>query len=376
MKRVAILGSTGSIGKQTLEIIRIHKDAFEVVALSAASNIEELNQQCLEFSPKIACIEDASLAKQVKATNIVIGSDGLCQICRDENVDIVVMAIVGYAALLPTLAAIKANKRVALANKECLVAGGELIMQALKNSKADLIPIDSEQSAIFQCLQKHVALSRLILTASGGPFFRYSDQELESIDVKAALNHPSWKMGPKNTIDSSTLLNKGLEVIEAHFLFDVPLDKIEVVIHPQSVIHSLVEYVDSSMIAQLSEPTMTLPIQYALTYPERKPSLCPPFNFLKARALEFYPVDTKRFKCLQLCIDAARMGGSAPCFLNAANEVLVSRFLKKEITWHQIGDFLEELMQQHKPVFDLSLDSISEIDLEARSLALGGVLNL
>jgi 1-deoxy-D-xylulose-5-phosphate reductoisomerase len=373
MKRVAILGSTGSIGKQTLEIIRMHKDAFEVVALSAASNVRALNKQCLEFSPKIACIEDPSLAKEVKAQNVVIGSEGLCQICRDENVDIVVMAVVGYAALLPTLSAIKAGKRVALANKECLVAGGQFIMQALKNSKAELIPIDSEQSAIFQCLQKDVALSRLILTASGGPFFRYSDKELEAVDVKAALNHPSWKMGPKNTIDSSTLLNKGLEVIEAHFLFNVPLDKIEVVIHPQSVIHSLVEYVDSSMIAQLSEPTMTLPIQYALTYPERKPSPCPPFNFLKERALEFYPVDTKRFKCLQLCIDAARMGGSAPCFLNAANEVLVSRFLKGDITWHQIGDFLEELMQRHKPVFDLSLDSIREIDLEARSLALGGV---
>ena len=361
-RRVAILGSTGSIGKQTLEVIRQNRDAFEVVALSAHKNSTELRAQCLEFSPQIVCAGDPSL---IEGYEVVTGGEGLSYIASHEKVDTVIVAIVGYAALLPVLAAIESGKRIGLANKECVVAGGSIIMERLRNSKAEIIPIDSEQSAIFQCLKghNHSEVSRLILTASGGPFFRDS----KTPDLKSALCHPTWKMGPKNTIDSSTLLNKGLEVIESPYLFNMPLDQIDVVIHPQSVIHSMVEYVDSSMIAQMSEPTMTLPIQYALSYPSRIPSLCPPFDFSKMRSLEFYPVDYKRFKCLQLCVDAARIGGSMPCFLNAVNEVLVEKFLRGEILWHQIGDFLEESMSRHTPIFDLSLEAIELVDLEARN---------
>jgi 1-deoxy-D-xylulose-5-phosphate reductoisomerase len=271
--------------------------------------------------------------------------EGLLEVASHPSVNYVVSAMTGAIGILPTAQAIKEGKTIGLANKEVLVSAGAYIMQLAKENNVSIIPIDSEHSAIFQCLQGNSFkdVRRLILTASGGPFLHTPQEDLASITVEKALAHPTWQMGPKVTVDSSTLMNKGFEVIEAHFLFDIPIDKIEVVIHPQSIIHSFVEYIDGSILAQMSEPNMMMPIQYALTYPERRESPLEPFAFAKHGSLQFFPPDIQKFQCLDLAFKALAQGGSAPCYLNAANEVLVGRFCRKEIGWHEIGIKLESL---------------------------------
>lgn len=374
MKRVVILGSTGSIGQNVLRVVRHLPERFRVVGLAARSSIDVLEAQVREFSPKGVAVFDPDRAVELgKRLGVPVqaGMDGLCALATLAEADIVVVALSGTVGIVPTLAAVGVKgRRVALANKEALVSAGSLIMQEVERNGVELVPIDSEHSALFQCLNGKgmEQVRRLVLTASGGPFWK---SQAESFSVEEALAHPTWTMGPKVTIDSSTLMNKGLEVIEAHFLFKAPLDKIEVVIHPQSVIHSMVEWVDGSMSAQMSQPHMLFPIQYALTYPERVEGILPPFDFHRYPSLEFHQPPTKKFPCLDLAFEALRRGGSAPCYLNAANEVLVDRFLRKEIGWREIGSRLEELFCRHEIEKIINVEKILEIDMLAREQAMG-----
>ncbi|WP_194847218.1 1-deoxy-D-xylulose-5-phosphate reductoisomerase [Candidatus Neptunochlamydia vexilliferae] len=374
MKNIAILGSTGSIGTNTLEVAA-HL-GYEVSALAAHSNIDLLEAQVQKFHPKCVAVFDRERGEELKRrlpdTPIVFGMEGLVEAATLPEVDFVVSAIVGAAGIVPTLRAIETGKTIGLANKEVLIAAGELIMEAAKKQNVQILPIDSEHSAIFQCLQGESpsAVDRLILTASGGPFRNYSYQELEAVKPEKALNHPNWKMGKKITIDSSTLMNKGLEVIEAKFLFNTPVEKIAVVVHPQSIVHSLVEYVDGSLIAQMGVHDMRVPIQYALTYPERKKGISPCFDFQKWSKLEFFKPDLKKFPCLRLAYEAAKVGGTLPCFMNGANEVLVHHFLEGKIRWVEIGQKLETLMEAHKAYPQESLETLLEVDKEARTLAM------
>lgn len=371
-KRVSIFGSTGSIGQNVLSIVRHFKNDFRVTALAAKSNTSLLETQAKEFHPEIVAVYDKEkaleLQKRIPHVKVVGGMEGLLEMAAYESVDLVVAAMTGSVGILPTARAISCGKTIALANKEVLVSAGDQILKLAKQHNVQLLPIDSEHNAIFQCLQgsHQKEIRRIILTASGGPFSRSSQEELNTITIEKALAHPTWRMGAKVTIDSSTLMNKGLEVIEAHFLFGVAVDKIEVVIHPQSVIHSIVEFIDGSMIAQLSEPNMLFPIQYAMTYPERKEGLLPPFDFSKARSLEFAPPDLKKFPCLDLAYYALSKGGSLPCYLNAANEKLVERFLKGEIHWQEIGSKLEKLLMRHQPERHPTLEALLEVDALAR----------
>jgi 1-deoxy-D-xylulose-5-phosphate reductoisomerase len=373
MKKIAILGSTGSIGTSALGVARHLPSEVQVVALAARGNIALLEAQVREFHPRIVAVFefDAARALQLKFPDlrVVAGMEGLQEVASHADVDFVLAAISGSLGILPTVAAIKSGKQIGLANKEVLVAAGAYIMQLAKECGSQILPVDSEHSAIFQCLEEGQEVRRLILTASGGPFWRKSQEELEGITVEQALNHPNWKMGPKITIDSSTLMNKGLEVIEAHFLFGMPVSKIEVVIHPQSVIHSMVEYVDGSMMAQMSEPNMCIPIQYAMTYPKRMPGLLPPFDFSRFSQLDFLPRRKGMFRCLELAYDALGMGGTAPCYLNAANEVLVQQFLERKIGWKQIGEKLDRLMQAYSPEKEVNLENILAVDALARAQA-------
>ena len=374
-KKIAILGSTGSIGTNTLNIARALNQEIKVKALAARSNISLLEPQIREFKPEIVAVYEEEKALELKKTfphlKIVSGMEGLLEVATHSEVDFVVSAMTGAVGILPTAEAIKAGKTIGLANKEVLVAAGAYIMSLAQEKGVSILPIDSEHSAIFQCLQGNSLkdVRRLILTASGGPFLHTSQEDLKKVTLEKALAHPTWSMGSKVTIDSSTLMNKGFEVIEAHFLFGISLDKIEVVIHPQSIIHSFVEYSDGSILAQMSEPTMMIPIQYALTYPERRGSLLEPFVFTKHSRLEFFPPDRERFRCLDLAFKALSKGGSAPCYLNAANEVLVSRFCKKEIRWHEIGEKLEALLMKHEVLHSLDLDGLLKVDALARKEA-------
>jgi 1-deoxy-D-xylulose-5-phosphate reductoisomerase len=378
MKRVAILGSTGSIGQTALAVAEHLREQVEVVALAAHGNIDLLEEQVRRFSPKYVAVADpkraTELRRRLAGKDVGEGIEGVSALASCPEVDFVLMAITGTAALLPTVAAIRAGKQIGLASKEVLVSGGEWIMQLVKRYAVDLIPVDSEHSAIFQCLQggKTWDVSRLILTASGGPFREYSVSELESVDVASALKHPTWNMGAKITVDSSTLMNKGLEVIEAYWLFGLPVDKIEVVVHPQSIVHSMVEFRDRSILAQMGEPSMQLPIQYAMTFPERREGAMTAFDFTRARRMDFYQADTRRFRCLDLAFEALRVGGSLPCFMSAANEVLVDRFLKEQIRWTDIAQRLEDLMQAHAVQPLDNLDDILAIDALGRMEA-GGV---
>lgn len=375
MKKIALLGCTGSIGRSTLEVVRHLKDSLRIVALAAHSNIDLLEQQAKEFSPQLIAVYDSEKAKELKKRipnfTILPGIEGLKAVATLESADQVVSAMVGTVGLIPTVASLKAGKNVALANKEVLISGGSLVMSLVKEKGIQLLPIDSEHSALFQCLlgEKKSSVSRLILTASGGPFRSFNDDQFNQITVEQALNHPTWSMGPKITIDCSTLMNKGLEVIEAHWLFDIPVDKIQVVIHPQSIIHSMVEFIDGSSIAQMGEPNMMVPIQYSLTYPDRQQGMMRPLDLTKIRSLEFYPPNLKQFKCLHLAFESLKLGGSFPCFMNAANETLVDRFLQKQISWSEIGTKLEELMLKHTAQNVESLDHILEVDNEARKKA-------
>jgi len=375
MKKIALLGSTGSIGTSTLRIVQHLPHSFQITALAAHSNHRLLAEQIACFNPQIACIYCPEYAPALKArfphVHIVTGDEGLAEIVAHSSVDYVVMAIVGMRALKPTIEAIKAGKTIGLASKEVLVSAGEYISHLAKQKGVTLLPIDSEHSAIFQCLErrKHEEIRRVILTASGGPFRKHSREQLDSVTVEEALAHPTWNMGPKVTIDSSTLANKGLEMIEARWFFDLPPEKIEVVIHPQSIIHSFVEFVDGSMIAQISEPNMIYPIQYALTYPERQIGMFPPFDFLKNSQLTFFPPDLDRFPALRLAQESLKCGKSLPAFYNGANEVLVERFLNKEISWNSIAGLLEKLLSRHQAIAAESLEAILSIDQLAREEA-------
>lgn len=375
-KRIALLGSTGSIGQNTLKVAK-HL-GHHVVALAAHSNIALLEEQARQFEPELIAVFDPesarTLAHRLPSVRVVGGMEGLLEVASLECATHVVSALSGTVGILPTAEALKRKKVLLLANKEALVSAGEVMMRLAEEKGTEIIPIDSEHSALFQCLQgrKRGDVHRLVLTASGGPFRTFSAERLGEITVEEALAHPTWKMGPKVTIDCSTLMNKGLEAIEAHYLFGLPIDHIEVVIHPQSVIHGMVQFVDGSSLAQLSDPHMIYPIQYALTHPQRTHGLLKHLDLTAYGTLEFLSPDVSKFPCLQLAMDALKEGGSMPCFMNAANETLVHRFLLKEISWDQIGKRLEKLMEKHTIEKDLSLESVLAVDAEARSVASKG----
>ena len=366
IKRLAILGSTGSIGQQTLEVVRVLPHRFRILGLAAGQNTELLAKQISEFQPKFVCHQDKEALTHL--TNAEYEFLSLEEIASHSQVDIVVIATSGKSGLLPTLAALKAGKNVALANKESLVMAGDIITSEAKLNSARILPIDSEHSAIWQCLHGETKeLAQLILTASGGPFRHYSPARLNGVTVEQALKHPSWQMGKKVTIDSATLMNKGLEVIEAHWLFDMPFDNIRIVIHPQSIIHSMVEFVDGSVKAQLSYPDMRLPIQYALSYPERLPNpQLPKLNWENINSLTFEQPDFDNFPCLKLAIEAGMKGGTCPAVLCAADEVAVELFLSRRIKFTDIAHLVERALEQHQVIAHPSLDEIIEADGWAR----------
>ena len=334
-----------------------------------------MEKQAQEFNPQLIAVYDEDkaleLQKRLPHFEVVAGKVGLMAVATHPPAQMIISALTGTIGLIPTVAAIQAGKNIGLANKESLVSGGALVMSLVKEHGVQLIPIDSEHSALFQCLngEDPKKIHRMILTASGGPFRTWPREQVGQVTVEQALSHPTWRMGPKITIDCSTLMNKGLEVIEAHWLFDVPIKQIEVVIHPQSFIHSMIEFMDGSMMAQLGDPNMITPIQYAMTYPERQPGMLPKFDFTKMHNFQFYPPDFERFRCLSLAFDAILNGGSMPCFMNAANEALVNRFLAKEISWQEIGIKLEKLMHAHQSMVINSLDDILAVDAQARQEA-------
>ena len=353
-KKIAILGSTGSIGTQSLEVIKANSANFEVVVLTAYKNVDLLLEQALIFKPKYVVIGDSSQYTYLKSqligqnTTVWQGKKALEEVVQIPEIDTVLTALVGYSGFLPTLAAIKAQKNIALANKETLVVGGEIIMALAKEKQVNIYPVDSEHSAIFQCLQgeKHKSIERLILTASGGPFRKTSLEDLQHVTLKQALKHPNWNMGAKITIDSASMMNKGLELIEAHWLFDIPPEKIDIIIHRQSIIHSMVQFQDSSIIAQMGYPDMKLPIIYALSYPERLKTDFKRFNFADYPSLNFELPDKKRFHNLTLAFEALKQGGNMPCILNAANEMSVELFLKAKIGFLEIAKINEICMQK------------------------------
>ncbi len=372
MKKIAILGSTGSIGTQTLDIIEENPDCYQAAVLTCGKNIELLGKQIEKHSPSLAVVmneNDAALMKKkYPHTEILYGMEGLVTAAAETDCDMVLNSLVGMLGLTPTYYAIKAGKDIALANKETLVAGGELIMDAIYDQKVRLLPVDSEHSAIFQALQGNEQndIKRIILTASGGPFRRYTTDQLEHITSSQALKHPNWKMGAKITIDSATMMNKGLEVIEARWLFNIPPDAIEVTVHPQSIIHSMVEYVDNSIIAQLGVPDMRIPISYALSYPKRLDNSYESIDFTKTGILTFETPDFNTFECLALAYEAIREGGSYPVVLNAANEVLVQQFLEDRISFLDIQNTIKKVIEQHEPEYHLNLETILEIDRNVR----------
>ncbi len=372
MKKIALLGSTGSIGRSTLKVVRHLKDEIGVAALAARSNLDLLEAQVREFQPALVAIGDplkaAEFRKRMPHVEVVEGQEGLCAAAAFSEADFTMLAMSGIAGLAPALAAISAGKQIGLANKEILVCAGELISRLAEERGVKLLPVDSEHSALFQCLEGNSSreIRRMILTASGGPFRTLPLKQLQTVTIEEALAHPNWRMGPKVTIDSSTLMNKGLELIEARWLFNLPAEKFEVVVHPQSIIHSCIEYCDGSILAQMGEPDMVLPIQYALTWPNRRPGLLPPFDFMKNGQLTFEQPDRKKFICLRLAEESLKAGRSYSCALNAANEVLVDRFLNGELGWLDIGIKLEKLMSSHSASDMLTLDSVLAIDGETR----------
>jgi 1-deoxy-D-xylulose-5-phosphate reductoisomerase len=377
MKKVLILGSTGSIGVNTLNVIRQFPDRFSVAALTVNTRIDLLEPQIHEFKPPVVVVKDEKLAEELRKRlkikcDVLSGIEGLISAAANLNYDILLGAMVGFAGLAPTLEAIKRGKRIALANKETLVVGGELVTALCKKHNSEIIPVDSEHSAIYQCLvgEDVQSVSKIILTASGGPFLHLTKEDLQNVTVKDALNHPTWKMGNKITIDSASMMNKGLEVIEAHWLFGLPKEKIEVVIHPQSIIHSMVEFVDGSIKAQMGLPDMKLPIQYALSYPERLES-----NFKKTclpdiKTLTFYSPDFEKFECLKLAYQVMDAGGTAPCVLNAANEIAVDRFLKGKIKFSYIPNLINKTLDKIENHKSPDVETIFECDKLARDLAI------
>jgi len=384
LKRLVILGSTGSIGTQALEVVRKHREKFRIVGLAANSRLDLLSRQVSEFKPRMVCVGDgqAEGALTAKArrsgARLVEGGRGLEELAGMPGADMVVNALVGAAGLVPTMAAIGAGHDVALANKETLVAGGELVMSAARRRGVRIVPIDSEHAALHQCLDGRdpSSVRRLILTASGGPFRGRSRAGLKGVTARHALNHPTWSMGPKITVDSATLMNKGLEVLEARHLFGVPLERIEVVVHPESVVHSMVEFADGSVLAQLSTADMRLPIQYALTWPERLPSLARPLDFSRVGRLTFHRPDAATFRCLKLAYLAGRLGGTAPAVMNAANEVAVQAFIEENLGFLSIPEVIVRTMGAVPPVPARSLADIMAADHGARTTAAGFVRRL
>lgn len=372
MKNIVILGSTGSIGTQTLEIVRDNPD-LKVVALAAGTNVKLMEEQVREFKPQVAVMWTEDAAKDLKIrisdmnVEVLSGMEGLLAISTHKDCEVLVTAIVGMIGIRPTIAAIEAGKTIALANKETLVTAGHIIMPLAKEKNVAILPVDSEHSAIFQSLQGQPKerLNKILLTASGGPFRGRKREDLINIQVEDALKHPNWAMGRKITIDSATLCNKGLEVMEAKWLFDVDLDRIEVVVHPQSIIHSAVEYVDGGIMAQLGAPDMKLPIQYALFYPDRRPMAGKRVNFFDLGTMTFEKPDMKTFRGLQLAYDAAGIGGSMPTVYNAANEKAVSLFLDRKIKFLQIPEVIEACMQNHKNISNPSVEDILNTEAEA-----------
>ncbi|MGH7789749.1 MAG: 1-deoxy-D-xylulose-5-phosphate reductoisomerase [Candidatus Binatia bacterium] len=377
-KQLAILGSTGSIGVTTLALVARFPERFQVVALAGGRNIERLAEQVQQFRPRLVATGDEAGAAQLRALlpdysgTIVPGIDGIEQVAVAGEAELVISALVGALGLGPTLRAIAAGKDVALANKEVLVVAGELVQAAARQAQVNVFPLDSEHNAIYQAMHGHrrADVRRIILTASGGPFLRTTPEELRSVTPAQALQHPTWKMGSKITIDSSTLMNKGLEVIEAHWLFDLPPDRIDVVIHPQSIVHSLVEYIDGSVLAQLGIPDMSIPISYILAYPERlELAHLPSLDLVRAGRLEFVAPDVERFPCLGLAYRALRTKGSAPAVLNAANEVLVDAFLNHAIAYLDIPRIAQDVLDAHTVLAQPSLDELLAADAWARSRA-------
>lgn len=374
MKNVVILGSTGSIGKSALDVISMHRDRFRVVGLTAHQNVELLSRQVEEFRPEAVAVSDSASLKRLGSmpgVRVFEGQDGVCDVAVWASADIVLSAIVGSAGLIPTLSAVRAGKAIGLANKEALVAAGDIIREEAEKSGARILPVDSEHSAVFQCLegQDRGALKRILLTASGGPFVGKSPDELRDVTPEEALNHPSWSMGRKITVDSATLMNKGLEVIEAHHLFGVGPEGIEVLIHPQSIIHSMVEFTDGSCIAQLSVPDMRAAIAYALSYPERLDGVIEPLDLPVLGKLTFERPDLESFPCLSYAYEALRAGGTMPAVLNAANEVAVEGFLAGRVGFNDIPAIIKKTMDAHDKVSLSSIDAVLKADSWARGHA-------
>lgn len=372
---VAILGSTGSIGTQTLDVIDRHSELFEVYALTAHSNIDLLVEQAKRYLPEVVAIADERHYKTLREAldglpvKVFAGADSICQIAAMSPIDTVVTAMVGYSGLLPTVRAIEAGKKIALANKETLVVAGELVTDLALRNRVDIVPIDSEHSAIFQCLvgENENSVEKLILTASGGAFRDTLKDDLRLATAADALRHPTWKMGAKITIDSATMMNKGFEVIEARWLFDIPIDKIEVIIHPQSIVHSMVQFCDGSIKAQLGQPDMRHPIQYALTFPDRLDAQVERANLADIHQLTFEKPDYEKFRNLGLAYDALRRGGNIPCILNAANEVAVDAFLKGKIGFFAMSDIIEQTISETAFISSPTLDDYIATDREARA---------
>ncbi len=376
-RRLAILGSTGSIGTQTLDVVSRHPDLFEIELLTAYSNTTLLVEQAIKFNANSVVICDELRYKEVKEAldkhdiKVFAGASSIDDIVCGSNIDMVVTAMVGFSGLKPTISAIKAGKAIALSNKETLVVAGQIITDLARKSGSPIIPVDSEHSAIFQCLQGERAdVEKLILTASGGPFIGKSRRELESVGISEALNHPRWQMGPKVTIDSASMMNKGLELIEAHWLFGAHPDNIEIVVHPQSIIHSMVQFTDGSVTAQMSIPDMRLPIQYALSYPYRIELNTNRIDFAKLARLDFFAPDPESFPAIGIAYESIKKGGNTPCAMNAANEIAVASFLNGEISFTSITEIINEVLSKFSFIKAPTLDDIYETDKQARELAL------
>jgi 1-deoxy-D-xylulose-5-phosphate reductoisomerase len=378
MKQIAILGSTGSIGTQTLDVVRQHPEEFSVFALSAHRSLDLLIQQALEFNPAVVCIADESLYQPLREAlsdlpiQVMAGEKAIAEMVTMPAIDVVVAAMVGYAGLRPTIEAIKAKKTIALANKETLVVAGEIICRLAQRHKVSILPVDSEHSAIFQSLvgEDMHSVEKLLLTASGGPFRNFTFEQMQHVTAAQALQHPNWEMGAKITIDSASMMNKGFEVIEARWLFDIPVEKIQVLVHPQSVVHSAVQFVDGSVKAQLGTPDMRMPIQYALTYPQRWLSDVPRLDLFATKQLTFEQPDLQRFPNLRLAYEAMEKGGNMPCILNAANEVVNLAFREGKCGFLQMSDVITETMAKTHFILEPTYEDYVQTDSEARRIAL------
>jgi 1-deoxy-D-xylulose-5-phosphate reductoisomerase len=384
-KKIVILGSTGSIGQQTLEVIRKYSNEFEVVGLSGWENTTFLKEQISFFKPKIAVVKNENTARKLKKDlnnlndiKILWGIDGLVKISILEEADIIVVAIIGIASLIPTFEAVKRGKNIALASKEAIVVAGELLVKEAKLRNASILPIDSEHSAILQCLKNEQkdSLEKIILTASGGALYNLTETALDNVSVEDALNHPTWKMGKKVTIDSATLMNKGLEVIEAKWFFNIPANKIEIVIHPQSYVHSMVQFIDGTILAQIGEHDMRIPIHYALFYPNRTTNNFPRLELTKIGQLTFKKPNYNKFPCIKLAYQALEVGGTMPAVLNGANEIAVNAFLNNKINFSAIPLIIQSTMKKHNPKYNPDINDIFDADYWARERALDFCMNV